>query len=74
MKLPAHGTDSFRERGFDVQMDIFERLIPSEFTGFDFAFDCTQLVLDLLPLISGYGSSLNECCGMCNRPCNIVSI
>jgi hypothetical protein len=48
--------------------------MPLEFTKFDLAFDCAQLVLDLLPLISGYDSSLSECCGMRNRPCNIVSI
>ena len=53
MKLPANGANSFRERGFDVHVDIFERLILLELTGFDFPFDCAQFVLDLLPLIGG---------------------
>lgn len=53
VKLPANGANSFRERGFDVHVDIFERLIPLELTRFDFPFDCAQFVLDLLPLIGG---------------------
>ena len=60
MQPGARGTDSFRERGFDVHVDIFERLIPLEFAGFDFLFDHAQCTLDFFPLIRGYDSCLGE--------------
>src|SRR5437773_3744342 len=64
MKLSADGAKSFCQRRLDVHVDIFERLIPPELTGFDFILDLAQFVLDLLPLIGGYNSRLGQRSGV----------
>src|SRR5439155_27295233 len=72
VQLRTGGADSFRERGFDIHVHVFERSLPLEFSGVDLLLDRAQSVLDLLPFIAGYDSCLGERRGVHGRSRNII--
>jgi len=53
VKLCARVANLFRQHRFNIHVNVFERLIPVEFSRFDFCFDRTQAMVDLPLFIGG---------------------
>src|SRR5438552_8533134 len=74
VQFRASGTDSFRQRGFDVHVQVIERAVPRELARLDFLPDREQSTLNFSALRRAYDSCARERCGVRDRPRDVVAI
>src|SRR6478735_3614599 len=74
MQFRARRTNPFGQRGLDVHMHIFQRLVPHESALGYFAFDLAQPARDHLELVSGENSSSGKSGGMRDGSGNVMAV
>ena len=67
-------SDPFSQCRLDVHVYVFQRLVPDELVRSDLIFDLAQAARDHLKFIGGENPGASESRGMCDRPCDVVTI
>src|SRR5436190_5303669 len=74
VQFRTSGANSFRQRRFDVHVDILERLVPLKSSRIDFFLNFAQSVIDLTVFIGRNDAGLREGGSMRERASDVVPI